>query len=215
MQLREANQGKVDVAAVQRLQQQYTQRFNLRPGAATSAVDKTPELQAQGQTKELQAQVELEAKKLALVGMSLEKNGRAYVEAAKAVALQEYENSLLEIKNSWIGKAYDAERNQAMIRLANLQYAGKLKAIDAEGVKAGRDELDIRKAILGLEAELIQTTFAAGDLDIERERTLRGESAAIKEELGQLQARLNLEARVLDLQTQQKLLAKDLTTRVS
>lgn len=196
---------------VQQLYQNYASRSTLqRPGMS---VDKTPEIRAQAQTQELQAQVALEAKKLSLVGMSLEKNGQAYVEAAKAVALQEYENKLLEIKNSWIGQAFDLERNQAMIRLANLQYAGKLKAIDAERVKTGRDELEIRRAILGLQSDLIRTTLEAGDLDIEYTKVTKGQAAAIGEELKQLQARLELEARTLDLRFQQQLLVKDLTAQ--
>ena len=196
---------------VEQLYQGFASRSNVqRPGVST---DRTPELQALGETQELQKQVELEGKKLTLVGMSLEKNGQAYVEAAKAVALQEYENKLLEIKNSWIGKAFDIERNQAMIRLANLQYAGKLKAIDAERVKVGRDQLEIQKAVLGLQTELIRTTLEAADLDIQSAQITQGRAAALDEELNQLQARLDLEARTLELRLQQQLLTKDLTAQ--
>ena len=196
---------------VEQLYQGFASRSNVqRPGVST---DRTPALQALGETQELQKQVELEGKKLTLVGMSLEKNGQAYVEAAKAVALQEYENKLLEIKNSWIGKAFDIERNQAMIRLANLQYAGKLKTIDAERVKVGRDQLEIQKAILGLQAELIRTTLETADLDIQSAQITQGRAAALDKELNQLQTRLDLEARTLELRLQQQLLTKDLTAQ--
>ena len=188
------------------LQQQFPSAG--RPGVN---VDITAQNQAQAQTRELKAQVDLEAKKLSLVGMSLEKNGQAYVNATKAVALQEYENKLLEIKDSWIGKAFDAERNQTMIRLANLQYAGKLKAIDAERLKTGRDQLEIQKALLSLQTELIQATLAAGDIDVQYAQLNKGEQAAIQEELQQLQTRLELEKRILDFKLQQQLLTKDLT----
>jgi hypothetical protein len=213
MQLREANNGVVNSQALQRLQEQYTQRFNLQPGAVSSSIDKTPELQAQGQTKELAAQVALETKKLSLVGMSLERNGQAYIATAKAVALQEYENRLLEIKNGWIGKAYDAERNRLMITQANLQYSGKLKAIDAEQLKQLKDQRDARSAILGLQTELLQTTIAAADIDVEFARLRGGEAAALQEEVNQLSARFNVEAKILELQTQQKLLTKDITAQ--
>lgn len=198
--------------------QQVSQLYQSYAGRATTqrpgmSVDTTPELQAKGQTRELAAQVNLEAKKLSLVGMSLERNGQAYIAAAKAVALQEYENRLLEIKNSWIGKAYDAERNRLLITQANLQYAGKLKAIDAEQLKALKDQRDARSAILGLQAELLQTTIAAADIDVEFARLRGGEAAAIQEEVNQLNARFNVEAKILDLQTQQKLLTKDITTQ--
>ena len=194
---------------VQKLYQQFASRANIqRPGVST---DLTPERKAAAQTQELQAQVTLEGKKLSLVGMTLEKNGRAYVEAAKAVALQEYENKLLEIKNSWIGQAYNAERNTAMIRLANLEYAGKLKAIDAERVKKGREQRDIDQSLLGLQIELIQTTLSAADADVARTAAVTGEIASLKESVQQQEARLLLESRILDLQLQQKLLAKDIT----
>lgn len=194
---------------VAQLYQSYAGRAQMqRPGMS---VDTTPELQARGQTQELAAQVDLEAKKLSLVGMSLERNGQAYIAAAKAVALQEYENRLLEIKNSWIGKAFDTERDRLLITQATLQYAGKLKAIDAEQLKALKDQRDARSAILSLQAELLQTTVAAADIDIEFARLRGGEAAAIQEEVNQLNARFNVEAKILELQTQQKLLTKDIT----
>lgn len=196
---------------VSQLYQSYAGRSaTQRPGMS---IDTTPEMQAKGQTQELAAQVSLEAKKLSLVGMSLERNGQAYIAAAKAVALQEYENRLLEIKNSWIGKAFDAERNRLLITQANLQYAGKLKGIDAEQLKNLRDQRDLLSSILSLQAELLQTTLAAADIDVEFARLRGGEAAAIQEEVNQLNARFNVEAKILDLQTQQKLLTKDITTQ--
>jgi hypothetical protein len=196
---------------VSQLYQSYAGRATMqRPG---TSIDKTPELQAQAQTKELAAQVQLEGQKLSLVGMSLERNGQAYIATAKAVALQEYENRLLEIKNGWIGKAYDAERNRLMITQANLQYAGKLKAIDAEQLKQLKDQRDARSAILGLQTELLQTTIAAADIDVEFARLRGGEAAALQEEVNQLNSRFNVEAKILELQTQQKLLTKDITAQ--
>jgi hypothetical protein len=155
IQLREANRGVVDPQAIQRLQQRYVQQFNLQPGAVSFSVDKTPELQAKGQTQELAAQVQLEAQKLSLIGMSAEKDAQAYAVIAKRIAQQEYENKLLEIKNSWIGKAFDAERNLLLIRQANLQFAGKLKEIEVElsraSAKAAEDAE--RQYITRLQAE--------------------------------------------------------------
>jgi hypothetical protein len=146
---------------VQDLYQQYAPRAIVqRPGVS---VDTTPELQAQAQTQELQAQVTLEAKKLSLVGMSLEKNGQIYVEAAKTVALQEYKNRLLEINNYWIGKAYDAEKNQLMIRQANLRLAAKIKEIDLQAAraaeKANEERIRAYQQTLQLQNQLAQTVL--------------------------------------------------------
>jgi len=138
---------------VAQLYQSYAGRAQIqRPGMS---VDTTPELQARGQTQELAAQVQLEAQKLSLIGMSAEKDAQAYAVIAKRIAQQEYENKLLEIKNSWIGKAFDAERNLLLIRQANLQFAGKLKEIEVElsraSAKAAEDAE--RQYITRLQAE--------------------------------------------------------------
>lgn len=163
MQLREANRGTVDPAALQRLQQQYTQRYNLQPGTVTSSIDKTAESQAKAVTQELAAQVQLEAQKLTLSGMSLEKDGMGFVAVAKRVAQQEYENKLLEIKNYWIGKTYDAEKNQLMIRQANLQFAAKVNELDLQAARAAEQANDERirayQQTLQLQNQLAQTVL--------------------------------------------------------
>jgi len=131
-QLAQKTGGVVDPAAVKQLQQKYIQKFNLTPGAVTSNIDQTAAQQAAAQTAELQKQVELSGKQLTLVGLTLEKDGARYIAAAKAVAQQEYDNKLLGIKNSWIGKIFDAEKNIAMIRKANLELAAKNRQLDIE-----------------------------------------------------------------------------------
>jgi hypothetical protein len=163
MQLREANNGVVNPQALQRLQQQYMQRFNLQPGAVSSSIDKTPELQAQAQTRELAAQVQLEGQKLTLAGMSLEKDGQSYVAVAKQVAQQEYKNKLLEIQNYWIGKAYDATKNQLMIQQANLKYAAEVRNIDQQAARAAeqtnQDRIRAYQLMLQLQNQLAQTVL--------------------------------------------------------
>lgn len=124
--------GTVNAAAVQQLQQKFIKQYNLTPGATTTNVDATAAKQAKARTDELNAQVALSSKQLSLAGLTLEKDGQAYVQAAKSVALQEYDNKLIEIKNSWIGQIFDKEKNIALIRAANLNYAAKLKQLEAE-----------------------------------------------------------------------------------
>jgi len=163
IQLREKNRGVVDPQAIQSLQQQYIQRFNLKPGAVNSSIDKTRELQARGQTQELAAQVQLEGQKLTLAGMSLEKDGQSYVAVAKQVAQQEYKNKLLEIQNYWIGKAYDATKNQLMIQQANLKYAAEVRNIDQQAARAAeqtnQDRIRAYQLMLQLQNQLAQTVL--------------------------------------------------------
>lgn len=132
---------------------------------------------AQGVTKELQAQAELQAKQLSLTGLTLERDGARYVNAVKAVALQEYENKLLEIKNSWIGKTLDKEQYIAQIRSADLELATRLKQVNQE--IALRQE-DLYKNSLQAQAAIYQEEQKTSDLIIETARVREGEAAALK-----------------------------------
>jgi hypothetical protein len=146
---------------VSQLYQSYAGRATMeRPG---TSIDKTPELQAQAQTRELAAQVQLEGQKLTLAGMSLEKDGQSYVAVAKQVAQQEYKNKLLEIQNYWIGKAYDATKNQLMIQQANLKYAAEVRNIDQQAARAAeqtnQDRIRAYQLMLQLQNQLAQTVL--------------------------------------------------------
>ena len=124
--------GVVDPTAVKQLQQKYITKYSLTPGAVTSEVDQTAAQQVTARTNELRNQVTLSEKQLALTGMTLEEDGRAYVRAAQAVALQEYDNKLLEIKNSQIGKIVDQQQIELQQKNAKLAYDIRLKQIDEE-----------------------------------------------------------------------------------
>ncbi len=146
---------------VEALYQSYASRANIQ--APGMSIDKTAESQAKAVTQELAAQVQLESQKLTLSGMSLEKDGMGFVAVAKRVAQQEYENKLLEIKNYWIGKAYDAEKNQLMIRQANLQFSAKVKEIDMQAARAAEQAAEERirayQQTLQLQNQLAQTVL--------------------------------------------------------
>jgi hypothetical protein len=193
---------------VSRLYRQYEPRATIKvPGATT---DQTPALRSAAQTAELQNQVELAGKQLTLVGLTLEKDGARYIEAAKAVALQEYNNKLTEIQNSWIGKIFDKEKNLAMIRAANLQYAAKLKSIDIASAEA-KDAAYMRQ--LSLVSQTFEVTKKVGDYDIERARVVEGESAALQTQLEQNKARLFIEEQILAIQLKKALSAKGITDK--
>jgi hypothetical protein len=172
--------GVVDPAAVKQLQQKYIQKFDLTPGAATSNVDQTAAQQAAAQTEELQKQVDLAGRQLSLVGLTLEKDGARYIAAAKAVAQQEYDNKLLEIKNSWIGKIFDAEKNTALIRKANLELAAKNKQIDTE---IARNAEMREKAALSAEAALYQQAERILLFAVKAEEFRAGEEASLVKQL--------------------------------
>jgi len=168
---------------VSRLYKQYESRATIKaPGAAT---DQTPALRAAAQTEELQKQADLAGRQLSLVGLTLEKDEERYIAAAKAVAQQEYDNKLLEIKNSWIGKIFDAEKNTALIRKANLELAAKLKQIDTE---IARNAEMRAKAALSAEAALYQQAERILTFAVKAEEFRAGEEASLVKQLGLHQA---------------------------
>lgn len=177
--------GVVDPSAVKQLQQKYIQKFNLTPGAVTSNVDQTAAQQAAAQTAELQKQADLAGIQLSLVGLTLEKDGARYIAAAKAVAQQEYDNKLLEIKNSWIGKIFDKEKNLAMIRKANLELAAKNKQIDIEITQNAEMR---EKSALSAEAALYQQAERILLFAVKAEEFRAGEEASLTKALSLHQA---------------------------
>jgi hypothetical protein len=126
---------------------------------------------------------------------------------------KEFEKALQDaINNGTSSEVAQLERKLKLTQLATDRQEAFAKAAE-KAAKAGRDQLDVQKALLGLQAELIRTTLEAGDLDIQSAQITQGRAAALDEELNQLQARLDLEARALELRLQQQLLTKDLTAQ--
>jgi len=146
-------------AQVQSLYESYAGRSNMTPPSVSMNGDAAR--QARATTAEMQAQVNLAAKQLGLAGLTLEKDGARYVQAAKAVALQEYDNRLLEIKNSWIGKILNKEQDLALRRAASLEYQAKLRGIDAQvAQKATADNnsrLQQEQALLKVRSDALNT----------------------------------------------------------
>jgi hypothetical protein len=151
----------------------------IQPGALTPE-QRDAVAQAQAQTRQLQAQVELAAKRLSLTGLTLERDGARYIQASKSIALQEYENKLLEIKDGWIGKVFDKEKNIAMIRAANLEYAAKLKQIEAEVAEAARARAS---ALYQAEIQYYQEVEKRLDLAAREEEVANGQQAGIKRQI--------------------------------
>jgi hypothetical protein len=126
---------------------------------------------------------------------------------------KEFEKALQDaINNGTSSEVAQLERKLKLTQLATDRQEAFAKATE-KAAKAGRDQLEIQKAILGLQTEFIRTTLEAADLDIQSAQITQGRAAALDEELNQLQARLDLEARTLELRLQQQLLTKDLTAQ--
>jgi hypothetical protein len=180
IELRTQNNGTVDPAALQRLQREFLPGGVQQPQAALTQEELDKQKQAQAVTQELQAQVALQAKQLSLTGLTLERDGARYVNTARAVALQEYDNKLLEIKNGWIGKIFNAEQNFAQVRGANLELAARLRQINEE--IAQRQE-QLYQNSLQAEIALYQEAQKRNDLIVRFAAFNEGEEAGLKKRL--------------------------------
>jgi hypothetical protein len=169
--------------------------------------------------KERNAQLSLEQK---LVKTNAEfddqiREVRSKINSANQQSIEQ-EVRLLEIRRNQTIESQKLEssleiqaiRNAERLRLQReAERAAKEAARAAE--EARRKELQQLQNILSLRGQLIQATLEAADIDVEIARFTQGEAAGIAEELNQLQARLDLQVRGLQLQLQQNLLAEDLT----
>jgi hypothetical protein len=192
-----ANGGRVDEAAVQALRERYMPG-GVPTGTNLSAASQETVQLEKAKTSELKAQVDLAAKQLSLAGVDVNINREGYSVRAKQVALQEYENKLLEIKNSFIGKAFDAERNTLMIREANLNYAAKLNSIDAQvresAARAAKEAAEKRKREYQEQLDLVlQINNAKGEfrkIQTDMVTYTKGEAVGLRVQAGFMEAEL-------------------------
>jgi len=189
----EANGGQVNDAQVLALRKEYL------PGGVKQAIKSTPAAELASKTRageisELQAEVDLAAKRLALTGLTLERDGQRYVIAARNVAQQEYENRLLEIKNSWIGKVFDKEKNLAMIRAANLKLANDIKGIEYE---IAQNQEQQYSAALQVDSQRAQEALRTMDLNEQIARTQDGELAALYNTIMLMEKRTDRQQEIL------------------
>ena len=185
VELRNQNNGVVDPVAIQRLRREFLPNGAQQPQAVFTQEQLDAQKQAQAVTQELQAQVALQAKQLSLTGLTLERDGARYINAARAVALQEYENKLLEIKNGWIGKIFNAEQNLAQIRGANLELAARLRQVNEE--IAQRQE-QLYQNSLQAEIALYQEAQKRNDLIVRFAAFNEGEEAGLKRRLSLMES---------------------------
>ena len=202
-----ANGGRVDEAAVQALRERYMPG-GVPTGTNLSAASQETVQLEKAKTSELKVQVDLAAKQLSLAGIDVNTNREAYSVRAKQVALQEHENKLLEIKNSFIGKAFDAERYTLMIREANLNYAAKLSNIDAQvresAARAAKEAADADKKNYLQKLDLIvQINDAATEfnkIQADMQSYVKGEAEGLRAKAGFVDAELKNKIEALKIQ---------------
>ena len=127
---------------------------------------------------------------------------------------------LLEVRRN---QTIEAQKLESSLEIQAIREAERLR-LQREAEKAAKEaaraaeearrkEIQELQSILSLRGQLIQQALESADIDVEIARFSQGEAAAITEELNQLQARLDLQVRSLQLQLEQNLLAEGLTTQ--
>ncbi len=164
----------------------------------------------------------------ALTTLSAKNNLNLFVYTSQRLIQQERISREAEIEYKFVQGQISAKERLILLDQSRLKTQIDLNSIERQRIEElqRRQEEAARKAeenarkqeqtvknILGLQVELSQITLDAADVDVSRTSVVEGQLAGLKEALGQQQARLNVEGRILDLQLEQKLLSADLSAQ--
>jgi hypothetical protein len=189
--------------------------------------------EARDRLEDLAGQNSLLEKQVALTRLTADASIDQRLQLERQIALQAYVNDATELERQLKQKLLSDQEYNLRLKAAELRFTQQLfqvenaaqqarqrKAEEAQRAaeKAQRDaeraaqkQLQTLNNIRNLQVSLIQQTLESADIDIARTRAVDGEIAALKEATSQLQARLNIEARILDIQLEQQLSAQDIT----
>ena len=189
--------------------------------------------EARDRLEDLAGQNSLLEKQVALTRLTADASVDQRLQLERQIALQAYVNDATELERQLKQKLLSDQEYNLRLKAAELRFTQQLfevenaaqqarqrKAEEAQRAaeKAQRDaeraaqkQLQTLNNIRSLQVSLIQQTLESADIDIARTRAVDGEIAALKEATSQLQARLNIEARILDIQLEQQLSAQDIT----
>ena len=203
--------------------------FDLVEGQAPQTLSK----EAQARIEDLAGQNSLLEKQVDLARLTADASIDQRLQLERQIALQEYVNEATELERQLKEQSLAPQEHALRLKAAELrltqqiydlenaaQQARQRKAEEdrraaekaqREAERAAEKQLQIFNNIRGLQVSLIQQSLESADVDVERTRAVTGEIAAAKELLNQQQARLNLEARILDIQLEKALSAKDIT----
>ncbi len=164
----------------------------------------------------------------ALTTLSAKNNLDLFVYTSQRLAQQERISRESEIEYKFVQGQISAKERLILLDQSRLKTQIDLNAIERQRIEelqrrqeeaarraeeAARKQEQTVKNILGLQIELTQVTLESADVDVTRTTTTQGQLAGLKESLRQQQERLNVEARILDLQLDQKLLSADISAK--
>lgn len=189
--------------------------------------------EARDRIEDLAGQNALLEKQVALSRLTVDASVDQRLQLERQVALQTYVNDATELERQLKQKLLSDQEYTLRLKAAELRFTQQLfevenaaqqarqrKAEEAqraaekaqrEAERAAQKQLQTLNNIRNLQVSLTQQALESADIDVARVRAADGEIAALKEGLSQLQARLNIEARILDIQLEQQLSAQDIT----
>lgn len=189
--------------------------------------------EAQDRIEDLASQNLLLEKQVALARLTADASIDERLQLERKIALQEYTNDALVTERQEKRGLISEQERILKLKAAELRFVQKIYELEnaahrdrqkqaeearrsaekaqREAERAAQEQLRIYNNIRALQVSLIQQSLVSADVDVERARVVTGEAAAIKEQLSQLNARLNLEARILDIQLEKALSTTDIT----
>lgn len=189
--------------------------------------------EARDRIEDLAGQNSLLEKQVALSRLTVDASVDQRLQLERQVALQTYVNDATELERQLKQKLLSDQEYNLRLKAAELRFTQQLfefenaaqqarqrRAEEArraaeqaqrEAERAAQKQLQTLNNIRNLQVSLTQQALESADIDLARTRAVDGEIAALKESTSQLQARLNLEARILDIQLEQQLSAQDIT----
>ena len=191
--------------------------------------------EAQDRLEDLAGQNALLEKQVSLSRLTADASVEQRLQLERQVALQAYVNDATELERQLKQKLLSDQEYNLRLKAAELRFTQQLfnvenaaqqarerKAEEArraaekaqqETERAAQKQLQTLNNIRSLQVTLAQQALESADVDVARTRTHEGDIAALKESLSQLEGRLNIEARILDIQLEQQLSAENITAR--
>jgi lambda family phage tail tape measure protein len=182
-------------------------------------------------TQQLQRDADLLREQVKLTSISAKTELDRFVATSKNVAQKEYENQLSQIAVQLKNKEIDIEQNKQLITAANLQLSIKLGEIERnrvqelqrrqeeqrqaaeraarEAEQARRREIDLIKTSLQLQNQISSAFLEQANIQIEIDRFVTGESAAIQEQLRAMDGVYTVKESILQAERQAALLSAD------
>lgn len=211
--------------------------FPTSPGSVFDLIEGQPpqELskEAQARIEDLTGQNNLLEKQVELSRLTTDASIDQRLQLERQIALQEYVNDAVELERQLKEQSLAPQEATLRLKAAELRFTQQIYDLEntaqqarqrkaeedrraaekaqREAERAAERQLQILNNVRTLQVSLIQQSLESADVDIDRTRAVTGEVAATKELLDQQQARLNLEARILDIQLEKALSAKDIT----